>query len=406
MRTITDKPTYIISDELAINQENWDAPHHLALGQLSMEKLFKTVAIESKASRSELIFSNSPLNVEQLLFEDPLMASRQLSGEQLLNRRIYNDALLVMHKGEVLHESYRNGMQATDRHVIHSCTKSVCAMIVAITIEKGLLDRDTEISNYLPEFSKLPSWQGVTLQHVLDMQAGIEYNEDYTDPHAQYWSYARAAGYYPPLKGEKAIGAKAWAIENLVNRVEQPGTTFVYNSCLANVLGMALERVYQQDLAAIFEQYLYQDVGAEAAGYFNTDPQGFAITEGQLNLRLRDFARVAALMINAGKNTLGKQVIPKGFIENLVVADTKYQKAYQATTPDSIFKNGQYKNQFWVLSAEQKQFSMLGIHGQFAWFDLKRNLMIVGMGSYPIQDGNLMMRSLNTLWQGIAKAID
>ena len=48
---------------------------------------------------------------------------------------------------------------------------------------------------------------------------------------------------------------------------------------------------------------------------------------------------------------------------------------------------------------------MLGIHGQFAWFDLSLNLMIVGMGSYPVQDGALMMKSLDTLWQGIVQNI-
>lgn len=156
----------------------------------------------------------------------------------------------------------------------------------------------------------------------------------------------------------------------------------------------------------MFETHLYQQVGAEACAYFNTDPLGFPIAEGQLNLRLRDFARIAALMINHGKNSEGKQIVPARFIDNLVLSETAYQQAYQASVPDKVFKDGLYKNQFWVFNPTKKQFTMLGIHGQFAWFDLQRELMIVGMGSYPTQDGDLMMNALNTLWQGIAQHLD
>ena len=406
MKIITKQPSYIISESLDIGQHNWDLPQHLALGQLSMEKLFKTVAIESGTLAASLPVSKQTLAVENMQFDDPLMKQRKISGEQLLNRRLYNDALLVMHKGEVIHESYRNGMQPNDRHVIHSCTKSLCAMQIAIAIEEGLLHASDSIIKHLPTFKHHQAWQGVTLQHVLDMQAGIEYNEDYTDENADYWRYARAAGYYPPKVGESAIGAKAWAVGNLINRVHKPGSAFVYNSCLANVLGMVLESVYQTGLAEIFEQLLYQRVDTQASGYFNTDPQGFPITEGQFNLRLRDFASIAALMINQGINSAGEQVISNGFIHDLVKPDKVYQQAYQAVVKDSIFPQAQYKNQFWVLKPNQQQFTMLGIHGQFAWYDLSRQLMIVGMGSYPVQDGNLMMSALDTLWQGIALRVD
>ncbi len=406
MKQVVSEPSYIIDKSLAIGQDNWDLPAHLGLGQLSMEKLFKTVEIETKPPITVLKQGNYQLDVESMQFDDPLMTNRKISGEQLLNRRIFNDGLLVMHKGEVLHESYRNGMTATDRHVIHSCTKSLCAMQIAIAIEQDLVKIDAAITSYLPEFSQHQAWQGVTIQQVLDMQAGIEYSEDYSDPDAHYWHYARAAGYYPPKAGEQAIGAKAWMIENLNSRSHEPGTNFVYNSCLANILGMVLEKVYQQGLANIFEELLFNHVGTEGSGYFNTDPQGFPITEGQLNLRLRDFARVSALLINQGKNAQGQQVIPAQFITNLVKPSLQYQHAYQASVKDTVFPHGQYNNQFWVLNAELQQFTMLGIHGQFAWFDLQRELMIVGMGSYPEQDGVLMMKSLNTLWQGIAKSIE
>lgn len=91
MKVITEQPSYIISEELSIGQDNWDLPAHLGIGQLSMEKLFKTVAIESKGAELKFAISSKALDVEQIQFNDPLMSGRKITGEQLLNRRIYND---------------------------------------------------------------------------------------------------------------------------------------------------------------------------------------------------------------------------------------------------------------------------------------------------------------------------
>lgn len=405
MRIVTASPGYVVNDSLNIGQHNWDSAAHLATGQLSMHKLFKTVALQPNTEASKLPRSMQVLDVEHMQFNDPLMPGRTLSGEQLLNRRVFNDGLLIMHRGEVIHESYRNGMSATDRHVIHSCSKSFCAMLVAIAIGEGKLNPAQAISHYVEELQQRKEWQGVTLQHVLDMCAGIEYSEDYTNPDAHYWQYARAAGYYPPLPGEAAIGARAWVIANLNNRINNPGSTFAYNSCLTIVIGMALENVYQRNLAQLFESMLYQRMGAESEAWFNTDAQGFPIVEGQLNLCLRDFARWASLMINNGKNLGGEQILPEDFVEQVVTVDPDAQRAFQAGERDKLFPQGQYKNQFWVLNPGQQQFSMIGIHGQFGWFDLQRELMLVGVGSFPQQDGELMMRSLNTLWLGIASQL-
>ncbi|MFT5450881.1 MAG: CubicO group peptidase (beta-lactamase class C family) [Enterobacterales bacterium] len=405
MKIITTTPSYIIDKELNIGQHNWDDSEYLALGQISMEKLFKTIALEPSTKPLALPLAEKPLALDGMSFDDPLMKGRLISAEQLLNRRIYNDGLLVMHQGKLVHESYRNGMTATDRHVIHSCTKSLCSIIVRMAIEESLIVPEYEINTYLSEFKAHQAWDGVTVQHVLDMQAGIEYSEDYSDPQADYWQYARAAGYYPTLNDEKAIGVKAWTYENLTVRKDQPGSSFVYNSTLANVLGMVLENVYQKDLAEIFETKLYKKVGAESDAYFNTDIQGFAITEGQFNCRLRDFARLAFLMINQGKNLAGEQLFDPVFIDSMVKVDPSAQKAYQASSRDRAFSNGQYKNQFWGLNPDLKQFSMLGIHGQFAWFDLNKELMMVGVGSYPVQDGNLLMRALGTLWKTVSHSV-
>src|SRR5262249_46071013 len=135
------------------------------------------------------------LDVDGLTFTDPL-TSLPMKGAQLLDRRLYTDALAVVHEGRLVYETYRNGMTENDRHVAHSCSKTMTTMAVGIASEEGRLDRSRRIAEYVPELASLPAWDTVTLEHVLDMATGIDLDEHYEDPSSMYWRYAEAVGYY------------------------------------------------------------------------------------------------------------------------------------------------------------------------------------------------------------------
>ena len=404
VKTITEHPVAWLNAELGIGQANWDHAECLALGQTQMHRLFPTIALVSEKSSDFSYSSESCLNLDELAWPDPLRPARLIDTNTFLNRRLFNDGLIVLQGRQCIHESYRNGFTAKDRHVIHSCTKSFCSFLIAQAVAEGKLDPYAPIQQYVSELQSIAAWEGVTLEHVWDMQAGILYSEDYSDPDAHYWSYAKAAGYYPAGKDE-AIGIRAWVSRHLTERQTAPGTAFLYNSTLTNILGMALETVYGQSLGELFEQRLYRHCGAEQDAWFNTDREGFPIVEGQLNLTLKDFAKLAYPLINKGKSLSGVELVPSSFISSLVKVDQRQQAIYQANETDMVFSKGQYQKQFWVLEPETQCFTMLGIHGQFAWCDLQHQILIVGVGSYPRQDGTLMMTTLRQLWHTIRDKI-
>ena len=58
-----------------------------------------------------------------------------------------------------------------------------------------------------------------------------------------------------------------------------------------------------------------------------------------------------------------------------------------------------------VIEATLQQFTMLGIHGQFGWFDLPHVLMIIGCGSYPVAGGPLLAATRTQLCRRIAHAL-
>ena len=304
-----------------------------------------------------------------------------------------------MHRDKIVHESYRNNFEADDRHVIHSCTKSLCAMLMAQEIDAGRVDVANEVGSYINELASVDAWQGVTVQHVLDMCTGIEYSEDYSNPNADYWGYARAVGYYPTLDGEPALGAKAWIATHANKRACAPGSKFEYNSTLTMVMGWLLENVTGQSLASLFEQRLFAKMGTASQAYFNTDRFGFCITEGQLSLTLQDFARAAYANVNHGKSLLGEQILPQWYIDGFTQPNEQLNAIYGRETP--MFKAPFYHNHSWCLQPETGAYTMLGIHGQFAYANPSKQLLIVSVGSYPKQDGALMMSSLKQLWQQV-----
>lgn len=401
----TSRSSGIISESLNITNANWDHPSHLAYSQLHMNRMMPVTYLKPAADCISLPKADRPLDLEQLKFTDPLNG-RPMGIDQLLNRRLFNDALLVYHKGQVVHESYRNGMTADDHHVLHSTTKSLVAMLVAIAIEEGKMVPEEPISRYIPELGEYPEWQPVTLQHVLDMAVNSPYEEHYDDPDCGYFSYARAVGYYPALEGQSPCGARAWLTSPSMRPQGTPGLRFNYTSPLTNALMIAVSEVYGQSSISLLESRIFHRIGASAPGWFNTDHLGVPIAEGQLSLKMEDFASWAALMINNGCNLHGEQVIPASFIEDTLTPRSSSRNAFLNSEYAELMPRAQYRNQFWVLDAEQKQYAMLGIHGQFAWFDQNRDLMICGFASYPVQVDKIMIDTLEQLWQKIALACD
>lgn len=399
------KESGVIDESLGISNANWDHPSHLAYSQLHMDRMMPVAYLEPGKRSIPLERDTKPLLLEKVEFRDPLN-NRPIGIDQLLNRRLYNDALLVLHRGKVIHESYRNGMTAEDHHVQHSTTKSLVAMLVGIAIDEGKMSAQAPIAQYIPELADYPEWETVQLQHVLDMSVDSPYSEHYDEPDCGYFHYARAVGYYPELEGRQPQGARAWLTNKRMRPVGTPGKRFNYTSPLTNALMIAVGEAYGESALSLLESRIYQRIGAVSRGWFNTDHLGVPIAEGQLSLRMEDFVRWAALMINNGCNLEGERVIPKSFIEDTLAVRASSQAAFARSDYGEVMPGAQYRNQFWVVNPQQKQYAMQGIHGQFAWFDHDRELMICGYGSYPVQVDPIMINTLQHLWNRISLACD
>jgi CubicO group peptidase (beta-lactamase class C family) len=387
--------------DIGFHQANWDEPQFLARGQQAPEERMYTAILEPSGPPASLPAGRA-LELDSRTVEDPLLG-RPIALAILLERRLFNDGLLVVHDGAVRYEAYRNGFTAGDRHLLHSVSKTLTSMMIGIAVAEGRIDVDAEVRSYLPALVA-PAWDGVTVQHVLDMATGIRTDEHYEQRDSMYWRYADIVGYYGGAPDD--AGVLSFVVDHLVERQCPPGELFNYASYNSNLLPLCLEAVYGVPAVELYERHLFRRVGAEGEGALNCDSRGIPIVEGQLNLTLRDLTRWALLYLDGGRNLAGERVVPEAWITDTVSAAPHRRAAFERSESAEMFPQAEYHNQLWNLDVANGQSAMLGIHGQFVFLDRPRRLMIAGVSSYPTQLHPLLARSMQAVWATVQQAVD
>lgn len=385
---------------LGYDDATWDRPWNLSRGQLTTGERMSSVELATGGGPTPWP-SGPALDVGALAFADPL-TGQPMTGDQFLDRRLYTDALAVVHEGALVYETYRNGMGETDRHVAHSCSKTMTTMMVGIAIEEHLLERSRPIRDYIPELAPLRAWDDISLEHVLDMATGLELEEDYEDPASMYWRYAAAVGYYAGQPDP--AGTLGFVVRELTRAVEAPGTRFDYASYLTNLLPIAVANVYGVPAVELYEDRIYRHLGAERPALVNVDAVGNPIVEGQVNLTLRDFARWGHLLADEGCALDGAQVVPAAWVDDTFRPSVARAAAFARGAAAEEMPGGEYHNQTWVLEPG-RVVSMLGIHGQFCWVDRESRTMVVGFSSYPAQTHPQLSAALGGLWSTVRAAL-
>ena len=102
-----------------------------------------------------------------------------------LDESARRDLDLIVRSGKLVYERYFGGFRRDRKHFLYSVTKSVTSALVGIAIEQGLIGGvgDQAIS-YFPEYVDAtwdPRKDAITLEHLLTMSSGLQYDE---------WSYA------------------------------------------------------------------------------------------------------------------------------------------------------------------------------------------------------------------------
>jgi CubicO group peptidase (beta-lactamase class C family) len=72
--------------------------------------------------------------------------------------------------GRIAMEWYGSGMSATTPHIVFSVSKSICGTLGGILCDRGLLDPEDRVTDYIPELAA-SVYAGCTVRHLLERSA-------------------------------------------------------------------------------------------------------------------------------------------------------------------------------------------------------------------------------------------
>jgi CubicO group peptidase (beta-lactamase class C family) len=214
-------------------------------------------------------------------------------------------AFLVIADGCLLRETYYDGHARGTITRGFSISKSATSALMGIALDHGCVrSLDDPILRYLPELAGR-GYDEVTIRHLLLMTGGLRAPRFRTP-----WAPGPLYYWHPDIR-------------NLIRRAPspatRPGELFAYNDCSTCLLGLLLERATRSSIAAYFERWIWQPVGAQYDALWSLDHAGDGLENAAsgLNARAIDLTRLASLYLNAGRAG-GCQIIPPGWISESV----------------------------------------------------------------------------------------
>ncbi len=290
----------------------------------------------------------------------------------------YTDALLVMHKGQVVFEHFGGVMGPLRQHIAMSVSKSFMGLLAACLVAEGALDEAQRVAHNVPELAGSGFGQA-TVRQVMDMTTGIDYTENYADPQAEIWNHMRAGGVLPCPPGYNGPGSFD-AYLPTVRPLGEHGQQFTYRTANTDVLGWIVRRVTGQNTEQMLSERIWQPMGAELDAFYSVDPLGTAFAGGGLNTGLRDLARFGELVRNHGRVN-GRQVLPEAAVaDTLAGADP----ARFAANGPATLKGWSYRNMWWVSHNAHGAVMARGVHGQNIYIDPKAEMVIARYASHPV----------------------
>ncbi len=207
-------------------------------------------------------------------------------------------SLLVLRKGKLIVERYYGG--TTDRTLfdVRSVTKSIVSTLAGIALDRGKIDSLGEsIGEYIRSAAEIvpPDVGALTFRHLLTMSGGFEWHETGGDAYGNWIS-----------SGDH--------IQYLLDQpiVDEPGTTFNYNSAAVHLLGVALQNAVGMSLPEFADNYLFGRIGIDRLTWESL-PGDYVNAGAGLDLRSRDLARIGQLFLQKGISG-GHAIVPESWV--------------------------------------------------------------------------------------------
>jgi CubicO group peptidase (beta-lactamase class C family) len=300
--------------------------------------------------------------------------------------RTHTDGMVILKDGRIVFETLRNGMSRDTQHIFMSVSKSMLGLIAGILEPMGKLDLSKPVTDLVPEVSDT-AYKGASLRQLLDMRAGIDFDESHNIPSPAIIAYRKSTLWGPMDPGEAPTDLRGF-YRNLKGSDGPHGGRMHYVSPNTDLLGWAIERATGERYVDLASRLLWKPLGAERSAYITVDRFGAPRCAGGFCATAHDLARVGQLILDGGRRG-SAEIVPPAWIEDLF--ETGDRAAWDEG--DFIPYYGDlpmhYRSKWYVRHGQSSSdggpllFGM-GIHGQNLFVDRKRSIVIAKLSSQPL----------------------
>ena len=272
-------------------------------------------------------------------------------------------SLLVVYKGQIVHERYAPGVDRTTRTRTWSTAKSLAATLIGLRIDEGKLGLDDALAwdDWEPTTGTDDPRRAITLRNALHMSSGL-YTVDnrkcaVTGSCLSYW-----AG------GSSVRGALDRGL------VRSPGKHWDYENYDTLLAVRALERSFSSK--AEYHEYprkaLLDKIGMRST-VPGVDRFGNFVLSSQVYTNARDLARMGLLHLQEGRWN-GEQLLSKEWV-----------RFVQTPAPASAERGSMYGGQWWLVPDDRTDvppdaYTTAGNRGQYTIVVPSYELVIVRRG--------------------------
>ena len=283
----------------------------------------------------------------------------------------HTQGVVIVRHGVIVAEWYADDRDQDSYGTSWSVAKSFTSSLIGIAIDEGHIP-GVEV----PMSTWYPSWAStehadITLEDVLVMGSGLQWNEDYDPLDAGNSDIIQMI-----LLAEDQL---AYAVGRPV--AEPPGTVFNYSSGDTMLLGGVIAAATGESVGDYANSRLFEPIGMETVDWW-LDASGNTATYCCLDTPSREFARFGELFLRDGE-WRGTQVVP----------------AQWANTSTRSQTFGHYGYQWWldVSPGGLPIYSALGHDGQYIHVIDDLDMVIVRNGWYDKFDGEAV--AAPSLWE-------
>ena len=275
-------------------------------------------------------------------------------------------SLLVVHRGEIVHERYADGVDMTTRTRTWSTAKSIASTLIGMLVDDGKLALDKPLGfDFLPAEAAAPQTDprsAITLRHALNMSSGLQT----VDNGGQEYAVGSGMSYWA---GASSIeGARRRAL------IREPGANWDYENYDTLLAVYAMKRALGSEKAyREFPRRRLLDPLGMRNTLLSTDRFGDFILSSQVYTNARDLARFGLLYLRNGLWN-GERLLSEDWIGFV-----------RTPAPSTADRGNFYGGQFWLAPDERTDvpgdaYSTAGNRGQFVVIVPSHDLVIVRRG--------------------------